>query len=95
MKIVRDENQHNDSERDFDVIHCWREEFDIQELILIYFELRTLLDLKMKNVKRCYLYLNKSKKVEFELQIFLDLLEDETESRKMSRCYNSAWEINC
>jgi hypothetical protein len=51
MKIVRDENQHNDFEKNFIVVHCWREEFDIQDLILICFELRTLFDLKIKNDK--------------------------------------------
>jgi hypothetical protein len=56
---------------------------------------RTLIDSIIKNVKRCYLYLNKSKKTKFELEILLHLLEDKTEYRKMSRCYNSAWEINC
>jgi hypothetical protein len=29
MKIVRIENQHDDFEKDFIVVHCWREEFDI------------------------------------------------------------------
>jgi hypothetical protein len=51
MKIVRDENQHNDFEKDFVVVHCWREKFDIQDLILICFELRTLFDLRIKNDK--------------------------------------------
>ncbi len=51
MKIVRDENQHNDFERDFVVVHCWNEEFDIQDLILICFELRTLFDLKIEDDK--------------------------------------------
>jgi hypothetical protein len=44
MKIVRNENQHNDFERNSVVIHFLREEFDIQDLILICFELRTLFD---------------------------------------------------
>jgi hypothetical protein len=51
MKIVRNENQHNDFERDSVVVHCWREEFDIQDLILICFELRTLFDLKIEDDK--------------------------------------------
>jgi hypothetical protein len=51
MKIVRNENQHCDYERDFVVVHRWREEFDIQDLILIDFELRTLFDLKIENDK--------------------------------------------
>jgi hypothetical protein len=51
MKIVRDENQHNDFERNSVVVHCWREEFDIQDLILICFEFRTLFDLKIKDDK--------------------------------------------
>jgi hypothetical protein len=51
MKIVRDENQHNDFERNSVVVHCWREEFDIQDLILICFQLRTLFDLKIENDK--------------------------------------------
>jgi hypothetical protein len=51
MKIVRDENQHNDFERDSVVVHCWREKFDIQDLILICFELRTLFDLEIKDDK--------------------------------------------
>jgi hypothetical protein len=51
MKIVWNENQHNDSEKDFVVVHCWRKKFDIQDLILICFELRTLFDLKIKDDK--------------------------------------------
>jgi hypothetical protein len=51
MKIVRDENQHNDFERNSVVVHCWRKEFDIQDLILICFELRTLFDLKIEDDK--------------------------------------------
>jgi hypothetical protein len=51
MKIVRNESQHNDFERNSVVIHCWREEFDIQDLILICFELWTLFDLKIKDDK--------------------------------------------
>jgi hypothetical protein len=51
MKIVRNENQHNDFEKDSIVVHCWKEEFDIQDLILICFELRTLFDLKIKDDK--------------------------------------------
>jgi hypothetical protein len=51
MKIVRDESQHSDSEKDSVVVHCWREEFDIQDLILICFEFRTLFDLKIENDK--------------------------------------------
>jgi hypothetical protein len=51
MKIFRDENQHNNFEKDFVVVHCWRKEFDIQRLILICFELRTLFDLKIKDDK--------------------------------------------
>ncbi len=76
MKIVRDENQHSDSERDFIVVHCWREEFDIQDLILICFEFRTFFDLKNKEtstIKRCFRYLNKTMKIRFELRILLHL----------------------
>jgi hypothetical protein len=51
MKIIRNVNQHNDFEKDFVVVHCWREEFDIQDLILICFELQTLFDLRIKNDK--------------------------------------------
>ncbi len=51
MKIVRDENQHNDFEKDFVVVHCWKEKFDIQDLILICFDFETLFDLKIKNDK--------------------------------------------
>jgi hypothetical protein len=51
MKIVRNENQYNDFEKDFIVIYCWRKEFDIQDLILICFELRILFDLRIKNDK--------------------------------------------
>jgi hypothetical protein len=51
MKIVRIENQHDDFEEDSVFVHCWKEKFDIQELILICFELRTLFDLKIKNDK--------------------------------------------
>ncbi len=76
MKIVRDENQHNDFERNSVVVHCWRKEFDIQDLILIYFEFRTLFDLKIKKtstIKRCFRYLNKIVKIKFELRISLHL----------------------
>jgi hypothetical protein len=51
MNIVWNENQHNDFEKDFVVIHCWKEEFDIQRLILICFEFRTFFDLKIKDDK--------------------------------------------
>jgi hypothetical protein len=60
MKIVRDENQHNDFEKDSVVVHCWREKFDIQDLILICFELRTLFDLKIENDKTL-LFISKKK----------------------------------
>jgi hypothetical protein len=76
MKIVRDESQHNDSERDSVVVHRWREEFDIQELILICFELRTLFGLRNREtstVRRCFRYLNKTVKIEFELRMLLHL----------------------
>jgi hypothetical protein len=51
MKLVWNENQHNDFEKNFVVVHCWKEEFDIQSLILICFEFRTLFDLRIKNDK--------------------------------------------
>jgi hypothetical protein len=51
MKIVRNENQYNDFEKDFVVIHYWKKKLNIQDLILIYFEFRTLFDLKIKNDK--------------------------------------------
>jgi hypothetical protein len=51
MKIVRDENQHSDSEKNLVVVHFSKEEFNIQDLILICFELRTLFDLKIENDK--------------------------------------------
>jgi hypothetical protein len=51
MKIVRDENQHSDFETNSVVVDCWRKEFDIQDLILICFELRTLFDLRIKDDK--------------------------------------------
>jgi hypothetical protein len=76
MKIVRDENQHNDFERNSVVVHCWREEFDIQNLILFCVEFRTFFDLKNKKtstVKRCFRYLNKTMKRKFELRISLHL----------------------
>jgi hypothetical protein len=76
MKIVWNENQHNDFEKDFVVVHYWREEFDIQNLILICFEFRTFFDLKNKKtstVKRCFRYLNKTMKIKFELRISLHL----------------------
>jgi hypothetical protein len=44
--------------------------------MLIYFELRTLFDLKNRKtstVKRCFRYLNKTVKIEFELRILLHL----------------------
>jgi hypothetical protein len=76
MKIVRDENQHNDSEEDSVVVHCWREEFDIQDLILICFEFRTLFDFRNKEtstIKHCFRYLNKTVKIKFELRMLLHL----------------------
>jgi hypothetical protein len=51
MKIIRNENQHNDFEKNFVIVHCWKKEFDIQDLILICFELRTIFDLKIKDDK--------------------------------------------
>jgi hypothetical protein len=51
MKIVRNKNQHNDFEKDSVIVHCWRKEFDIQDLILICFEFRTLFDLEIENDK--------------------------------------------
>jgi hypothetical protein len=74
MKIVRDENQHNALEEKY-VVH-WKKEFEIQEIMLIYFEFRTLFDLKNRKtstVKRCYRYLNKTVKIEFELRMLLHL----------------------
>jgi hypothetical protein len=74
MKIVRSENQHNAFEEEY-VVH-WKEEFEIQKIMLIYLELRTLFDLKNKKtsiVKRCFWYLNKTMKIEFELWISLHL----------------------
>ncbi len=44
--------------------------------MLIYFELRTLFDLRNREtstVKRCFRYLNKTVKIEFELRILLHL----------------------
>jgi hypothetical protein len=76
MKIVWNENQHNDSERDSVVVHRWREEFDIQKLILICFEFRTFFDFKNKEtstIKRCFRYLNKTMKIKFELRMLLHL----------------------
>jgi hypothetical protein len=76
MKIVRDESQHNAFKKDFIVVHCWREEFKIQEIMLIYFEFQTLFDLKNKKtstIKRYFWYLNKTMKIEFELQMLLHL----------------------
>jgi hypothetical protein len=49
MKIVRHENQHNDLKKNFVVVHCWRKEFNFQELISIRFELRTSFDLEIEN----------------------------------------------
>jgi hypothetical protein len=74
MKIVRDENQHSAFEEEY-VVH-WREEFEIQEIMLIYFEFRTLFDLRNREtstVKRCFRYLNKTVKIKFELRILLHL----------------------
>ncbi len=76
MKIVRVENQHDDFEKDFIVIHCLREEFDIQKSILICFEFRTLFDLKNREtsiIKRCFRCLNKTIKIKFELRMLLHL----------------------
>jgi hypothetical protein len=44
--------------------------------MLIYFELRTLFDLRNKKtstIKRCFRYLNKIMKIKFELRISLHL----------------------
>jgi hypothetical protein len=44
--------------------------------MLIYFEFRTLFDLKNREtstVRRCFRYLNKTVKIEFELRILLHL----------------------
>jgi hypothetical protein len=74
MKIVRDKNQHNAFEEEY-IVH-WRKEFEIQEIMLIYFELRTLFDFKNRatsTVKRCFRYLNKTMKIKFELRILLHL----------------------
>jgi hypothetical protein len=72
MKIVRDENQHNDFEKNFVVVHCWRKKFNIQRLILICFELRTLFDLKIKNDKTLYLYSKEKQKIKSrKLNIFI------------------------
>ncbi len=38
IKIVWNENQHNVFEKDFIIIH-WRKKFEIQKIMLIYFEL--------------------------------------------------------
>jgi hypothetical protein len=57
------------------VVH-WRKKFEIQEVMLIYFELRTFFDLKNRKtstVKRCFRYLNKTVKIKFELRISLYL----------------------
>jgi hypothetical protein len=88
MKIVRDENQHNDSEKNSVVVHCWKEEFDIQNLLLICFEFRTLFDLKNKKtstVKRCYRYLNKTMKIKFELRMLLHLCLKRNMISKLSK----------
>jgi hypothetical protein len=50
--------------------------FEIQEIMLIYFELRTLFDLKNKEtstIRRCSRYLNKTVKIKFELRMLLHL----------------------
>ncbi len=60
MKIVRDENQHSAFEEKYVVY--WKKKFEIQKVMLIYFEFRTLFDLKNKKtstIKRCFWYLNK------------------------------------
>jgi hypothetical protein len=91
MKIVRDENQHSAFERDFIVVHCWREEFEIQEIMLIYFEFRTLFDLKNREtltIKHCFRYLNKTVKIKFELRMLLHLcLRKKYDSKLSKRFY--------
>jgi hypothetical protein len=92
MKIIRDENQYNDFERNFVVVHCWRNEFDIQDLILICFEFRTLFDLRNKEtstIKRCFRYLNKTVKIKFEIRISLHLCL--FEKKIWSRNYRNAF----
>ncbi len=89
MKIVQIENQHDDFEEDSIVVHCWREEFDIQKLILICFELRTLFNLRNREtstIKRCFRYLNKTMKIKFELRMLLHLCL----KKKKSRNYRDA-----
>jgi hypothetical protein len=88
MKIVRVENQHDDFEEDFVVVHCWRKEFDIQELILICFEFRTFFDLKNKKtsiIKRCFRYLNKTMKIKFELRMLLHVCLKKKKISNLSR----------
>jgi hypothetical protein len=88
MKIVRDENQHNDFEKDSVVVHCWKEKFDIQDLILIYFEFRTLFDLRNRKtltIKRCFRYLNKTVKIKFELRMLLHLCLKRNMISKLSK----------
>jgi hypothetical protein len=49
---------------------------NIQKLILICFEFRTLFDLKnnkTSTIKRCFRYLNKTMKIKFELRMLLHL----------------------
>jgi hypothetical protein len=72
MKIVWNEKQHHDFKKDLIVVYCWKEKFDIQELILICFKFRTLFECKKKMIKRYYLYLKKKKK-NFEYWTLLHL----------------------
>jgi Golgi nucleoside diphosphatase len=53
-----------------------KKKFDIQDLILICFEFRTLFDLKNRKtstIKRCFRYLNKTVRIKFELRMLLHL----------------------
>jgi hypothetical protein len=48
MKIVRIESQHDDSEEDSVVVHCWREEFDFQEQYWFVSNFERFFDLKIE-----------------------------------------------
>ncbi len=66
-------------ERDSVIVHCWREEFDIQELILICFELRTLFFFRFKNKKS--LYLNEKQKIKSRMRNIITFMLEEIKSR--------------
>jgi hypothetical protein len=94
MKIIRDENQHNDFEKDFVVVSYWREKFDIQKLILICFELRTLFDLKIEDDKTLLFIFKKEARNKVSNTEHYYIYAWRNRISKVSKCYYIFWRIN-